>query len=870
MEIITTHTGTDFDALASTIAVRKLYPEAKISLPGSVAKEVKQFICLYGKLLQDIPPEEVNLDEVKRLILVDTRWINRIGIFDQLISKKGVEVHIYDHHPSHPKDIEGDGGICKEAGATTSILVSLLKKKKIPIAAPEATLFILGIYEDTGSLSFASTTPLDFEAAGYLLSQGANLELISSFLNRGLTEKQTLLFNEFLKKAQRKLINGVEVVVIVTEIDEFVGGLSLPLHKLIDLKNLEVVFALIKSKDRVYLMARSRTPSVNVSKILSSFGGGGHDFAASALIKGGDIKEVEERLYQVLEDKIRPLVTVGKIMSSPVKTASPRTLVKEAQDMLRECKIEALPVLEDGKVLGIVSRQKIDHLIAHNSEKAPLKSYISPHILSIAPFVSIKKAQDLMVEEETGRLLVMKEGRLVGIITGSDLLDAFHKKEEGLKKEKNQHNLKALLEEKVPKKIQKLLWQAGEVAGKVGYKSFIVGGFVRDILLGIENLDIDLVIEGDGISFAAQFAEEVGGKLRRHKEFGTAVLTLSDDFKLDIATSRREFYTQPAALPKVEPASLREDISRRDFTVNTMAIDLNPANFGNLIDFFGGQADIKEKKVRVLHPQSFIEDPTRIFRAIRFEQRYGFTIEDKTRKLLEDALENHLLQRLSGERIREELIQILEEDKPGKAIQRMQELGVLKTIHPKMELDEEKKEKLDHLVDIFARFEIFFEEKIKRWLIRLLLLLEDLNESEVEEFCRRYRFNKEERTSILKGRREAGGIVEKLKASQPLNPSFIYYLLWPLSQEVLLFAIVKTREKRVEKRIFHYLSKLKGTKIQVDGNDLKRMGYKPSPKFTQILEEVKKARLDERVKTKAEEIKYIRDNFPQEESEEKQ
>ena len=864
MEIITTHTGTDFDALASSVAARKLYPEAKISLPGSVAKEVKQFICLYGKLLQDIPPEKVDLDKVKRLILVDTRWINRIGIFKELISRKGVQVHIYDHHPPHPKDIEGDGGICKEVGAAASILVSLIKKKKISITAPEATLFILGIYEDTGSLSFVSTTPLDLEAAGWLLSQGANLELISSFLNRGLTEKQTLLLDEFLKKAEKKLINGVEVVVIVTQIDEFIGGLSLPLHKFIDLKNLEVVFTLIKSKDRVYLMARSRTPSVNVSEILSFFGGGGHNFAASALIKGGDIKEIEERLYQVLEDKIKPHVTVGKIMSFPVKTASPWTLIKEAQEMLREYKIEALPVLEDGKVLGMISGQKVEHLIAHGSGEAPLKSYISPHILSIAPFISIKKAQELMMEKERGRLLVMEEDRLVGIITGSDLLDAFHRKEEGLKKEKNWHNLKALLEEKVPKKIRKLLWQAGQVAERAGYKAFIVGGFVRDLLLEIENLDIDLVIEGDGISFAAQFAEEVGGKLRRHKEFGTAVLTLADGFKLDIATSRREFYAQPAALPRVEPASLREDVSRRDFTVNTMAIDLNLANFGNLIDFFGGQADIKEKKVRVLHNQSFIEDPTRIFRAIRFEQRYGFTMEDKTQKLIEEALKNHLLQRLSGQRIREELIQILEEDKPGKAIQRMQELGVLKTIHPKMELDEEKKEKLDHLVDIFARFEIFFEEKIKRWLIRLLLLLEDLNESEVEEFCQRYRFNKEERDSILKGRREAGGIVKKLKTSQSLNPSFIYYLLWPLSEEVLLFAIAKTREKRVEKRIFHYLSKLKGTKIQVDGNDLKRMGYKPSPKFTQILEEIKKARLDGRVGTKAEEIKYIRDNFPRE------
>jgi len=461
MQIITTHTGTDFDALASMVAVRKLYPEAKISLPGSVAREVKQFICLYGDLLEDIAPEEIDLDKVKQLILVDTRWINRIGIFKELIFRKGVKIYIYDHHPPHPEDIEGEGGICQEVGATTTILISFIRKKKIPITPIEATLFILGIYEDTGSLSFASTTPMDLEAAAYLLSQGANLELISSFLNRGLTEKQTLLLNDFLKKAQTKLINGVEVVLIVTEIDEFIGGLSLPLHKFIDLKNLEVVFALIKSKERVYLMARSRTPSVNVSEILSPFGGGGHNFAASALIKEGNFEEIEQKLYQVLKDKIKPRVTIGKIMSS-VETANPRTLVREAQVLLRRQRLKFLPVVENSKVLGIISREKIDRLMAHNSGDVPLRSYVSPKVLTSSPAISIKKAQKLMMEEETGVLLVLDKDKLVGMITGSDLLNAFHRETEN-SKEENRHNLKNLLKKKVPEKVQKLLRQAAKL-----------------------------------------------------------------------------------------------------------------------------------------------------------------------------------------------------------------------------------------------------------------------------------------------------------------------------------------------------------------------------------------------------------------------
>ena len=863
MEIITTHTGTDFDALASMVAASKLYPEAKLSLPGSLAKEVKQFMCLYGSLLENTPWEEIDLDKVKRLILVDTRWINRIGTFSQLISRKEVEIHIYDHHPSHPEDIKGEEGICQEVGATTSLLVSLIRKRRISISPAEATLLLLGIYEDTGSLSFTSTTPLDLEAAAYLLSQGAILELISGFLNRGLTEKQTLLLDDFLKKAQTKLINGVEIVVIVTEIDEFVGGLSLPLHKLIDLKNLEVVFVLIKSKDRVYLMARSRTPSVNVGEILSPFGGGGHNFAASALIKGADSKEIEQRLSQVLKDKIEPRLTIGEIMSPLREIATPKMLVKEVYVLLKKHKITFLPVVEDNKVLGMISRERIDRLIAHNSGNAPLKSYVTPKITTCSPYVSIKTAQELMIEEKVGVLFVLEEDKLVGIIKGSDLLDAFHQEGED-SREENLFSLKDLLEKRVPKKIQKLLRQAGKVANNMGYRAFVVGGFVRDLLLGIENLDIDLVIEGDGIDFAIQFADEVAGKVKTHKDFGTAVLIFPDGFKLDIATSRREFYARPASLPRVTPASLREDVFRRDFTVNSMAIDINRNNFGNLIDFFAGQEDIKGKRVRVLHNESFIEDPTRIFRAVRFEQRYGFSIEDKTLRLIGDALSRGLLQELSGERIREELIRILEEDRPGKGLKRMQKLGLLEILHPRMRLDDEKEEKLDRLVDVFAHFETIFNKRAKRWLVRLLLLLEDLDGAELEEFCQRYRFNKEERESILKGKNKAKELEEKLKMSEFLKPSSIYYLLQPLSQEILLFTIARAEEKGMEKRIFDYLSKMKNIKIKVDGNDLKQMGYKPSPEFTQILEEIKKAKLDGEIETEEEELVYIKKRFPRE------
>jgi len=300
-----------------------------------------------------------------------------------------------------------------------------------------------------------------------------------------------------------------------------------------------------------------------------------------------------------------------------------------------------------------------------------------------------------------------------------------------------------------------------------------------------------------------------------------------------------------------------------------MAIDLGPSNFGKLIDFFGGQNDLMEGKVRVLHEKSFIDDPTRVFRAVRFEQRYGFLIEEETERLIREVLEKRIFHRLTRERIKEELIQILEEDKPEKAIRRMQDLGVLEAIYPGMRLTPEGEKVLDRLVDVFAWVEILSEERPRKWLTRLLVLLEPLSEDKVKDFCQSYRFTREERSCIIEAKSKVKGLVEKLRSPEYLAPSFIYYLLEPLPQELLLLAMAKTEEKLVKKRIFFYLSRLKDVRIEVDGQDLKRMGYRPSPKFRQILNEVKKARLDGKVRTKEEEISYIREKFPDEAKEDK-
>jgi len=853
MQVITTHTGCDFDALASMIAAGKLYSEAKLCFSGPPSREVRDFMHLYGWMIPIEKLDEEDLGKIERLILVDTRWKGRIGMFGRLVGKKGVETHIYDHHPPHEKDIKGDKEVSMQVGATTSILVDLIRKRGISITPFEATLFGLGIYEDTGSLSFFSTTSFDLRSMAYLLEKGAKLEFISNFLNPGLTERQDVLLKDFLEKARIMYINGVEVVMIKAEVSEFVGGLSPPLHKFIDLKNPDVTFAVVRSQDKTFIMARSRLPFVNVDDILSKLGGGGHSLAASAVLKNISLEEAEEKLLHLLKGHIYSPFKVGNAMRTSIRFAFPEMSAIKVKEIMEKEKLEVVPVQEDNKIVGIISKQKVEHIINYNSAKAPIKSYYSRKFVSVPPSFSLKRAQKLMMEEEVPWLLVFQGESFLGIITSFDVFRAFHG-------EVPPDNLKSFLERKVPPHIMETLKQAGEVAHQMRFSAFIVGGFVRDLLLGNENLDIDLVVEGDGIAFAKKLAKNLKAKLTVHPKFGTATLSVSEDFKLDIATSRREFYLRPGALPIVEKATLKEDLFRRDFTVNAMAISIMPFDFGRLVDFFGGKDDLEAFRVRVLHPKSFIDDPTRIFRAVRFEQRYGFRIERKTEKLIKEAIKENIFQYVSGERIKGELTQILEEDKPREMLHRMDELGILRSLYPGVCLTAKKDRILDELIDAVARYEILKGEKAKRWLIRMAALLDGLKKKDIENFCRRYSFTREERETIFASIEGSGKIIIKLKAPK-MRASSIYYLLKSFPPEALILAMARTRSNLIKKRIILYLSFLDKVKVEVTGKDLKRMNFKPSPKFSFILEEVKKAKLNGIVKTKQEEIEFIKKKF---------
>jgi tRNA nucleotidyltransferase (CCA-adding enzyme) len=241
-------------------------------------------------------------------------------------------------------------------------------------------------------------------------------------------------------------------------------------------------------------------------------------------------------------------------------------------------------------------------------------------------------------------------------------------------------NIKEEINRRLSPALQGVLLEAGILAREMGVRAYIVGGVVRDVLMGLQSVDVDIVAEGKGIRFARSLAGRLRARVKSYEKFGTATLTFPEGTKVDIATARTEIYERPAALPRVTPGSIRDDMSRRDFTINAMAVSLMPGEFGRLLDDFGGTRDIRERHIRALHERSFIDDPTRIFRAVRFEKRLDFRIVRSTEQWIAEALSRPVLEELEDYRVATELRLILGEPDPAGTLKRLSDLGIIERL----------------------------------------------------------------------------------------------------------------------------------------------------------------------------------------------
>lgn len=864
MEIITSHTNADFDALASMVAAKKLYPDAKLVFPGSQEKSMRDFFlesAFYALEIERIRNLDVN--EITRLIIVDNRNPERLGRLAEVLSRPGVSVHVYDHHPAVKGDIRGEVEVIETVGATTTLMVELLRKKGIPISPVEATIFCLGIYEETGSLTFISTTERDALSVAFLISRGANLNVVSDFLSREMSVEQIAVMNELIRSAASYDIAGVRVVISATATSHFVPDIANIAHKMRERENINVLFLIVQMGEKTYLVGRSRIPQVNVGVVIEEFGGGGHATAASAVTKDLTYLQARERLIDALKRHIKPGLVASDIMTSPVKTITSGSTIEDAGEAMTRFSVNVLPVVKNGKFEGIITREVVQKAVFHGLGRQKVDEFMTTGMPTAMSDTPMDQVERVMLEERQRFIPILDSaGAIVGAITRTDLLRSLH--EERLTGhagdgEMPTKGVRGMLEERVPRAVRDTLKIVGGVADEAGFQVYLVGGIVRDMFLRVSNPDIDIVVEGDGITFAGMLLKRLGGRMTTHQKFGTAVVMLPNGLKLDIATARLEYYDSPAALPTVELSSIKKDLYRRDFTINTLAVRLNRSRFGELIDFFGGLRDIKEKTIRILHNLSFVEDPTRVYRAIRFEQRFGFHISKHTLNLIKAAVKMKLFQKLSGERIYNELVLMFSEAEPVKVLRRMKDLDLLKFIHPGLRFGEDVERLFNSVAEILTWYRLLYiGTEPEKWLIYFMALLDRVKDNVVDEVMDRLLVPGRIKERVRSSRRRSRDVLYEFYRRRGLPPSRIYGLLYPLDTETLLLMMAKAKQEVAKRYISQYLTHLKGVRVAVTGEDLKTLGVPPGPRYRCILSQLLDAKLDGFVKDRDEEIELVK------------
>jgi len=872
LTVITTHINADFDALASMLAAQKLYPDSLVVFPGSQEKNLRNFFIKSMVYLLNIANvKDIDFNKIRRLVLVDTRQPNRIGKFSTILGRPELEIHIYDHHPPMKDDIDGTQVIQEPLGATVTIIADILKKKKIEISPDEATIMCLGIYEDTGSFTFPSTTEKDFRAAAFLLSKGANLNMISNLIAREISPEQIGILNDMIQASASHNINGIDVVVTTVSMDRYVPDFAFLVHKMVKMEDLNAIFAIALMENKVYVVARSRIPEVDVGAIITVLGGGGHTYAAAATIKEMTLAQVKQRLLDIMCSKIQSQRLAKHIMSSPAITVQEDVSCQEAGDLLTRYNINALVVTKNKikKLAGFISRQVIEKALYHKLNHVPVREYMTTEMVSVKPEADILEVQDKIIENKQRVLPVLDKGTIIGVVTRTDLLNIlvrekqFHHNGKNNSLEKHIHartrNISNFMKERLSPLLLNTLKKIGTTSSALGYDAYVVGGFVRDLFLYRPNEDIDIVIEGDGIAFAKKYAAQVGARVHAYAKFGTAVIIFPDGFKIDVASARLEYYKFPAALPIVETSSIKLDLFRRDFTVNTLAIQLNPKKFSILIDFFSAQKDIKEKVIRVLHNLSFVEDPTRVFRALRFEQRFGFTIGKLTAGLIENAVKMDFFKRLSGRRVFTELRQILEEDNPTPAIIRLQDYNLLRVIHPSIEFDNKMISLLNSARKVVAWHDLLFlEESYIKWSVYFMALIRNCDRKTSEEICRRLELAPRYSKIFTKERFQAERTLYWLEKNTRLDNSTLYEKLSSLKIEMILYLMVCTRLRRVKRAISNYVTNLRDVSISITGKDLMNFGLKPGPTYRKIMTAVMQAKLNGRLESRSDELNFVK------------
>lgn len=846
MHIILTHTNADFDAVAALLAAHKLNPDAVPVLPERLNYNVRDFVNLYQNGLPFTAWEDFRPTKIQAVMLVDVKRLPA-----SLRINRRIPVQIIDHHPPPAEETATQRVIHEPVGAITTYLVEQIQAAEITLDSLEATLLTLGIYSDTGALTYGTTTPRDVRAAAWLLEHGAVLDTVRRFLSPPLNSEQQDLFEQLINATISRTIEGYELLVCAVRSSVYVEQISSVAHRLRDLLDPAALFVVVEMPTSTMLVCRGTVDAVDLGAIAGIFGGGGHARAAAATIHDMPIEHIVERIWTELPRRVQPTVRVAALMSTGVKTVDVGRRLGDISVELRRIGHEGYPVVEDGRVVGLLTLRDADRALEHGLGDMSVREVMNAGEITLQPDDSVAALEQRMVASGWGQIpIVDTQQRLIGIVTRTDLIKHWarmHPARSSERRNLSSEQLAAVLSETVAQ----LLAEIARTAQMQDITLYMVGGVVRDLLLSRRNFDIDFVVEGDAIAFAEQLGMLFGGRVTSFRPFGTAKWTLAPHAgaalnidltqvpdHLDFATARNEFYEHPTALPTTYSGSIKLDLGRRDFTINTLAIQLSPAfEYGRVLDFFGGERDLNTGIIRVLHSLSFVDDPTRILRAVRFEHRLNFAIDPRTATLIQTALP--MLRRITGERLRNELTLLLRETRAADALLNMQVRGILNAIHPAFILGPSVSQHFEQASALTPVWEMPQPDTAD---LRWHLLAASLPYDAVMPLCERLLIGKTMAESLL----AAGRLVHlpEILASEDARPSAISEYLAEMPDLALWTGWLMSAEADVRARIAQYAKVWRHVQPQTSGETLIAIGEKPGPHFGKVLRRLRHALLD--------------------------
>lgn len=877
--LITCHSNADFDALAAMCAAALIYGPCDVLFPGTQEANLQTFYqelkerpgaapgCTF---LDDRVPD---FSKYGRLVAVDTRRRSRLRHVWPLLDNPGTRIEVWDHHPETSDDVHAHVCHAEICGAVTTLLIEEIQKLNIAVPRETATVLGLGIYSDTGSFSFSSVTQRDFAAAGWLLGRGMDINIISEKTAFSMTKEHIRALNALLESAQIYHINGADVVLAEATLDSYLDDFAFLAHKMMEMEKFDILFAIGRMDDRIQIVARSRSHAVNVGAVCSAFGGGGHAYAASASVRDKTLSEVRDGILTQLYLQEEGEKTARDYMSQPAIGIEEGHTIAEADELMLHFGLKTMPVFAPmtRRCTGLIDSQITQKAIAHGLAGAPLTDYMRRNLKTLPVTATLRDITTVIVGARQRLVPIVSGGSsVVGVVSRTDLINIFAQEPGRMNptdRAPKSRNMGRTMRDRLPKDVLDILEKAGALGRSRQTPVYVVGGFVRDLLLKTPNHDIDLVVEGDGIGFARAFAGVLGGRVRVHKKFLTSVVIFpgagGKEERVDVATARLEYYESPAALPTVEHSSIKMDLYRRDFTINALAIRLDCEPMGEIVDFFGGQKDIRDRVIRVLHTLSFVEDPTRCLRAVRFEQRYHFRIGPATEKLIKNDVSLKLLDKLSPSRLFNEFEHICAEETAILCIRRLHELGILQAIHPQLSINPDRKEMLIRTAKVMAWYRLLYiDEEMRPWLVYFLVLCSSLTYAVTLEVFRRLGIPPALKNEVLGCREKARSLrssLKRLTATPGFRVSALCAMLRPLPVEFVLYLMADMEVPETRRALSRYITVWRTEKPGVDGSDLKKLGLAPGPAYGVILQRLLEAKLDGTAASPEEQLSLARE-----------